>query len=124
MPKSLKSIGNKLGHFLKNSEGNLRGKYASYARICVEMDLSRALPDEVTLEVYDKEWVQTVDYEHIPFICHKFHEHGHLFMDLPLSKTKNNSTTHNSNFFSTFMSLFLGLFVVAVLLTIHKVHLK
>ena len=30
------------------------------------MDLSRAFLDEVILEVYDEEWVQKIDYEHIP----------------------------------------------------------
>lgn len=50
------------------------------------MDLSRSLPDEVILEVFNEEWVQTIDYEHIPFRCH---EHGHLFRDCPLSKVEN-----------------------------------
>ena len=50
----------------------------------------RALPDEVILEVFDEEWVQTVDYEHIPFRCRKCHEHGHLFGDCPLSRAGNN----------------------------------
>eukprot|EP00253_Pinus_taeda_P016943 PITA_16943 len=80
-PKSLKAIGNKLGHFIKISEATLRGKYTSFARICVEMDLFEALPNEIILEVYDEDWVQTVDCKHIPFKCCKFHEHGHLFRD-------------------------------------------
>ena len=50
------------------------------------MDLSGALPDEIILEVYDEEWVQAVDYEHVPFRCRKCHEHGHLFRDYPLNK--------------------------------------
>ena len=79
--KSLSAIGNKLGRFVKASEATRRGKYTSFARICVEMDLSGALSDEVILEVFNEEWVQTVDYEHIPFRCHKCHEHGHLFRD-------------------------------------------
>lgn len=86
MPESLKSIGNKLGHFLNISEAMLRGKYTSYARICVEMDLLGALSDEVILEFYDDEWVQAVDYEHIPFRCRKCYEHGHLFKDFPVNK--------------------------------------
>eukprot|EP00253_Pinus_taeda_P024856 PITA_24856 len=90
MRESLKAIGNKLGHFLKISEATLRGKYTSYAHICVEMDLSGALPDEVILEVYDEEWVQAVDYEHIPFKCHKCHEHGHLSGDCPLNQREEN----------------------------------
>lgn len=57
LPESLKAIGNKLGHFLKISKATLWGKYTSFARICVEMDLSGALPDEIILEVYDEEWV-------------------------------------------------------------------
>ena len=55
------------------------------------MDLSGALPNEVILEVFDEEWVQTVDYEHIPFRCHRCHEHGHLLRDCPLSKIENKS---------------------------------
>lgn len=55
------------------------------------MDLSGALPDEVILEVFDEKWVQTVDYEHIPFRCHRCHEHGHLLRDCPLGKTKTKS---------------------------------
>lgn len=65
MLESLKAIGNRLGHLLKISEATRRGKYTSYARICVEMDLLGALLYEVILEVYDDEWVQDIDYEHI-----------------------------------------------------------
>jgi len=68
--ESLTAIGNKLGRYVKTSEAIRRGKYTSFSRIGVEMDLSRALSDEVILEFYDEEWVQTVDYEHIPFRCH------------------------------------------------------
>ena len=45
--ESLTSIGNKLGRYVKTSEATRRGKYTSFARICVEMDLSRALLDDV-----------------------------------------------------------------------------
>eukprot|EP00253_Pinus_taeda_P013184 PITA_13184 len=92
--ESFSAIGNKLGHFVKASEATRKGKYTSFARICVEMDLSRALPDEVILEVLDEEWVQIVDYEHIPFRCSKCHEYGHLFRDFPLSKIGNISKTN------------------------------
>jgi len=50
------------------------------------MDLLGALPEEVILEVYDEEWVQAIDYEHIPFRCRKCHEHWHLFREFPLNK--------------------------------------
>ena len=72
----------------------LRGKYTSFARICVEMGLSGALLDEVILEVYDEEWVQAVDYEHVTFRCRKCHEHGHLIRDFPLNKLEDNMKTN------------------------------
>eukprot|EP00253_Pinus_taeda_P013643 PITA_13643 len=92
--ESLVAIGNKLGHYVKASETTRRGKYTSFARICVEMDLSRALLEEIILEVFYEEWVQIVDYEHIPFRCRKFHEHGHLFRDCPLNKEINKSRSN------------------------------
>jgi len=52
----------------------------------MEMEFYGALPEEIILEVYDEEWVQVVDYEHVPFRCRKCHEHGHLFRDFPLNK--------------------------------------
>lgn len=88
---SLSPIRNNLGRFIKAFEATRRGKYTSFARICVAMDLSGALPDEVVFEVLDEEWVQTIDYENIPFRCNKFHEHGHLFREFPLSKIENKS---------------------------------
>jgi len=60
-----------------------------FAYICVEMDLSGALLDEFILEVYDEEWVQVVDCEHVPFRCRKCHEHGHLFRHFPQNKMEN-----------------------------------
>jgi len=55
--ETLTTIGNKLGRYVKTFEATRRRKYTSFSRICVEMDLSRALLDEVILEVYDEEWV-------------------------------------------------------------------
>jgi len=100
--ESLATIGNKLGRYVKASEATRRGKYTSFARISVEMDLLGALPNEIIMEVFDKEWVQTVDYEHIPFRCRRCHEHGHLLRDRPLSKENNkeklNTTKDTENF--------------------------
>ena len=85
----LTAIGNKLGRFVKALKATRRGKYTSFAQIYVEMDLSGALLDELILEVFYEEWVQTVDYEHFPFRCHRCHEHGCLMRDFPLSKIEN-----------------------------------
>jgi hypothetical protein len=81
----LMGIGNTVGRYVKSYEATKQRKYTSYARICVYMDISKALPGSVTLEYQDEDWNQTMDYEHIPFHCRKCHEHGHLFCDCPLN---------------------------------------
>lgn len=49
------------------------------------MRLDKPLPDSVSLLHDDFEWVQPLDYEHVPFHCHRFHALGHLFRDCPLN---------------------------------------
>jgi hypothetical protein len=50
------------------------------------MDVSGALPEEVCLEFRDEEWIQSINYEQIPFKCRRFHEHGHLLRECSLIK--------------------------------------
>lgn len=57
------------------------------------MDLSSAHPEAIILEVYDEECLQTMDYEHIPFRCHKCHEHQYLFRDYPTINMEGNGKT-------------------------------
>jgi hypothetical protein len=82
----LMGIGNTIGQYFKSSEATKQRKYTSYARICVYMNIAQALPGTVILEHQDEDWVQTLDYEHIPFRCRRCHEHGHLFRDCPLTQ--------------------------------------
>lgn len=49
------------------------------------MHLTKELTGSLSLFHDDYEWVQTLDYEHIPFCCRNYHEHGHLFKDFPLN---------------------------------------
>jgi hypothetical protein len=44
------------------------------------------------MDYQDDEWSQTLDYEHIPFRCRKFHEHEHLFRECPLNNPTKPST--------------------------------
>jgi hypothetical protein len=85
-PSTFEAIGNKLGKYVKTSEATLKGRYTSYARICIEMDVSGALPEAISLEFRDEEWIQNIDYEQIPFRCRRCHEHGHLIRECPLNK--------------------------------------
>lgn len=83
--ETLKDIGNSLGVFIKVAEETKICRYTSYARICIQMHLTKSLVDSVSLFHDDFEWIQRLDYKHIPFRCRKFHEHGHLFRDCPLN---------------------------------------
>jgi len=85
LPEILEDIGNALGNFVKVSEQTKISRYTSYARICVYMNISKDLPEAINLSWEDEEWIQPLDYEHIPFRCRKCHKHGHLFRDCPLN---------------------------------------
>jgi len=83
---SLQDIGNSLGQFIKVAEETKLCRYTSYARICVYMDLKKALLDMVGLFYEDVEWIQLIYYEHVPFRCRKCHDLGHLYRDCPLNR--------------------------------------
>ena len=53
------------------------------------MNVSTIIPTSITLSYQDSDWIQTLDYEFIPFWCLHCHENGHLFRYFPLTQTKN-----------------------------------
>lgn len=56
--KVLIAIGNSLGKFLKTDEDRaIRGIF-TFARICVEVDLSQGLPDHIALNFNNTQWIQ------------------------------------------------------------------
>ena len=65
----LTDIGNTLGNFVKVSEQIRKRRSTSYARICIYLDISQDIPDEIDLTWEDEDWFQAIDYEHIPFRC-------------------------------------------------------
>jgi hypothetical protein len=86
--KILEGIGNTLGSFVGTAKATLQGRYTSYARICVYLNVSKALLESICLRYRVVDWLQTLDYEHIPFQCKKFHAHEHLFWECPTNKQK------------------------------------
>ena len=58
----------------------------TFARICVEIDLSRPLPDAIEMCVGSYSWVQQLDYETLPFRCRLCQEYGHLQRRCPRNK--------------------------------------
>lgn len=77
-PKILEGIGNSIGSFIKIVESTKKGRYTSYPRICVYMNLASTIPDSVELEYHEDVWQQNLDYENIMFRCRRCHVHGHL----------------------------------------------
>jgi len=71
-----------------------KGRYTSYAQLCV--DLTKPLSKRILLRCEDIIWEKTIDYEHIPFQCKHCHAYGHLFKDYP-SKPPQQHEFENAN---------------------------
>jgi hypothetical protein len=81
----LAGIGNTIGVYVKSSEATKQRRYTSYAHIFIYLNIAKPLSGSIILEYHDEDWVQTIDYEHIPFRCRKCHEHRHLFRYFPFN---------------------------------------
>lgn len=99
---SLQEIGNVLGEFIKVAEETKLRRYTYYAQIYVYMRLSKALSDAVSIYHDDVEWVQLIDYEHVPFRCRRCHALGHLFRDCPLNKKPSSPSAPDKSEFDGF----------------------
>lgn len=69
------------------------------------MHSAKELTDSVSLFHDDYEWVQTIDYEHIPFHYRRCHEHGHIFRDFPLNLQSKASASETSKDAEGFMKV-------------------
>ena len=86
--KILEELSKCLGSFIKILKQTKSQRYTTFARICIYMDLSKALPEAIRLLWDDDEWIQNLDYEQVPFRCRRCHEYGHLFRECPLNHPK------------------------------------
>jgi len=53
-PEIMQGIGNTIGDFVKVAEATKRGKYTSYARLCVYMNIAEPLSEYIELEYHDE----------------------------------------------------------------------
>ncbi|XP_057834982.2 uncharacterized protein LOC131045412 [Cryptomeria japonica] len=83
----LHMLASMLGKPVGPSSQTLGKKVMTFARICVELDLSRPLPDAVEMCAGSHSWVQQLDYETLPFRCHLCHDYGHLVRRCPKAKS-------------------------------------
>ena len=97
----LEDIGNLLGRFIKSDNERKDKGLFTYARICVEIDLSKGLPDRLQLKHESYTWLQSLDYENTAFRCRFCHLTGHLQDTCPLvkkfPKKKKGLTTNRKN---------------------------
>lgn len=65
---SLETIGNCLGRFVKSGTERVSKGLATFAHICVELDLSKGLPDKIFIDWGgQKPHLQLLDFEYIAF---------------------------------------------------------
>lgn len=58
------------------------------ARILVSLNPSKGLAKTIPLQYKDYVFEQILDYEHLPFRCHRCHVYGHLAKDCPLGRRR------------------------------------
>lgn len=84
--KVLTAIGNSLGKFLKINGERVNQGIFTFARICVEVDLSQGLSDHITLNYNNTLRIQPLDYENTAFTCLRCMQTGHLQNTSPLAR--------------------------------------
>jgi hypothetical protein len=60
-----------------------KGEQFTCARICVEVNLEKGLPDTIKLSLGEWCHIQKLDYEQIPFKCLRCHAYGHFAKSCP-----------------------------------------
>jgi hypothetical protein len=87
-PSFLPTLGNALGRFIKIDTDRITKGFITFARICVEIDLSQGLPDRILIDWDEGDpFTQMVDYENTAFRCRSCQQTGHLQATCPLSPT-------------------------------------
>ena len=79
----LHAIGDVIGQFHSICPNTTKFFRTTYARICVQMDLSKGLPGELKIVNQDYSWTQALDYENIYFRCRSCYNIGHLAKACP-----------------------------------------
>jgi len=58
-----------VGVLLKFDEMTLKGYYGHFARMLIDVDLAKSLPDSLMLEVREDCLFTSLDYENLPVFC-------------------------------------------------------
>ncbi|XP_057866241.2 receptor-like protein EIX1 [Cryptomeria japonica] len=82
----LRMLASILGRPIGASSQTLGRRVMTFARIYVEIDLSKPLPNAIEMCAGSYSWVQQLDYETLPFRCRLCHESSHLQRKCPRYK--------------------------------------
>jgi hypothetical protein len=82
----LESVGNALGDFRCVDTETSDIFHSTVARVLVEVDTSKGLPEMISLDSPRGSWSQLLDYEGIPFRCRTCHSTGHIAVCCPTTK--------------------------------------
>lgn len=85
-PKVLEGIENMVGRYIKLDTQRIEEAISTFARICVEVELSKGLTDCILLTHNNQCWTQLLDYENITFRCRLCLQTRHLQNTCPLEK--------------------------------------
>ena len=61
------------------------------------MELSKDLPEEVSLNQEDEEWIHQIDYEQLPFHCRICHEYGNFGRNYPKGSREKPTSKHEGD---------------------------
>jgi hypothetical protein len=82
--KGFKCIGNALGNYMDVNMSFISSGRMSMAHILVSLNVRKGLSGEIELSWGNIVFMQKLDYEGIPFKCHRCHKHGHRVSECPL----------------------------------------
>jgi len=77
-------IGNFLGEYVCSDQSFHESCYYTVARILVKIDLKLGLSSEISIKTLDGDFTQVLDYDGVPFRCHRCRAYGHLVASCPL----------------------------------------
>jgi len=84
--KVLEGINNLLGRYIKLDTKRVEERIFTFAKICVEVDLSKGLLDHILLTHKNQYWTQSLDFENTAFWCRICWQTGHLQNTCPEAK--------------------------------------
>ena len=90
-----KDIGNLMGPYLDHDRSFIDSKKMAFARILVHLDTREVLEEAINIQCCNSTKAQLLDYEGVPFRCHRCHKVEHVFKDFPLNGSSLAPRTHS-----------------------------